>query len=186
MKHTFHSSSLVPSSTPLRNCYSLGFLTCKKGRRESTSLLYVGDKLQSCAMDLGWTTVRSWKIVLCSKLRNQLFTQFNDWDVGRTLSIYGHPTWLQWLETCASGVIYLTKKLLLQMLCWMRHPVKWNDNSSLQTNSERNVDFSNQLGDALNKALHLRRIYQQWLKTQNPICQFLHRFSGCHMYVNAR
>jgi len=42
-----------------------------------------------------------------------------------------------------SGVVYLSKKLFLQMLCWMKHPVKWTDNSSLQTNPERNVVFSN-------------------------------------------
>jgi len=86
----------------------------------------------------------------------------------------------------ASGVLYLTKKHLLQLLCWMKHPLKWTDNSSLQTNSEKNVDFSNQLGDTLKKAMHPRRVYQQRFKTQNPICQFLHRFTGCHMYVNAR
>ena len=45
----------------------------------------------------------------------------------------------------ADGVTYLTEKRLLQMLCWMKHDfraVKWTDNSSLQANSERNVDFS--------------------------------------------
>jgi hypothetical protein len=42
-----------------------------------------------------------------------------------------------------SGFIHLTEKLLLQLLCWMKHPVKSADSSSSQTNSERNADFSN-------------------------------------------
>jgi hypothetical protein len=42
-----------------------------------------------------------------------------------------------------SGAIHLTEKPLLRMLCWMKHPVKCTDNSSLQTNSERNVNYSN-------------------------------------------